>query len=356
MKHITKLNIKDIFRLSVILTLFALLFAAINIFYMEDPIFETLWQQIVTFHLIGFSIMFTVELSGVPNIKNSLKKGIILLIMFVLGGWIGLLNCYLVFKFIFQSQIPADWFRESIGPVTFFAVFFSLVITSYETVREKLEKTAAKLAEKEINEKNLLRLKTKAELEALRAKVNPHFLFNTLNSIASLIPIKPEKAEEMVVKLSSLFRYTLDASSHDMVRLSDEIRIIGEYLEIEKVRLGDRLTWHIEIDSKLSDMNIPGLLLQPLVENSIKHGIATKQSGGTVNIRCYRKDAYCCIEITDTGEGFLSQLTNNGFGLQAVRERLDLQYGQDYDFHLTGEDGVHIKICLPVTEQETPGE
>jgi len=276
----------------------------------------------------------------------------LLLVLFVLGGFVGLLNCYIVFTFIFQARIPVEWFRESIGPVTFFAVFFSLVITSYETVREKLDKTAAKLAEKEVNEKNLLRLKTKAELEALRAKVNPHFLFNTLNSIAGLIPLDPAKAEEMVVKLSSLFRYTLDASSHDMVKLSDELHIIGEYMEIEKVRLGDRLTWHMEIDTTLSDVKIPGLLLQPLVENCIKHGIATKQSGGTVTIRCYRKDKRCCMEIIDTGAGFSSHMSDNGFGLQAVRERLDLHYGPDYEFTITGNDGVQIHICLPLTSGE----
>jgi len=157
----------------------------------------------------------------------------------------------------------------------------------------------------------------------------------------------------MVLRLSSLFRYTLDASSHDKVKLSEEINIIREYLEIEKVRLGDRLNFSIVLNDCLEDMMIPGLLLQPLVENSVRHGISTQHAGGDISLRCYRENSKCCIEIKDTGEGFSLPLSDSGFGLTGVRERLDLQYGPNYEFHITSENGVRIFMSFPL---DMPGE
>jgi LytS/YehU family sensor histidine kinase len=215
-----------------------------------------------------------------------------------------------------------------------------------------LENAVARLAEKEINEQRLLRLKTKAELEALRAKVNPHFLFNTLNSIASLIPIDPAKAEEMVQKPALLFRYTLDASHHELMKLAGELRLIEEYLEIEKVRLGERLTCSIEADESLAEVYIPGLLLQPLVENSIKHGIAPVKTGGHISIKCSRNGRYCNIEITDTGKGFDEAEIVEGFGLSGVRKRLALYFGDDYQFSIEANQGVRIVTQLPIKQNK----
>lgn len=362
----SKYNIKNIFRCSVtrnsvvrhsaILTLFALLIAVINIFYMNVPIIETIWQKILTFHIIGFSIIWVLNISGVHKMKGSLKKGILLLLLFVFGGWIGFFNCFIVYKYILRSQVSADWFQDSFVSTSFYSIFFSFLITSYETLRDKLNKTVIKLSEKEISEQNILRLKTKAELEALRAKVNPHFLFNTLNSIASLIPQDPVSAEAMVLKLSDLFRYTLDASMHDFIKLPREIYIIREYLEIEKIRLGNRLRYTIEMDKQLDGMMIPGLLLQPLVENSVKHGIAKKQSGGEISIRCFIKDENCHIVISDTCGEFLSSYSDGGFGLFGVRERLDLLYGDRHRLEITSDKGFRIKICLPLDKNGDLGK
>jgi LytS/YehU family sensor histidine kinase len=221
----------------------------------------------------------------------------------------------------------------------------------YQLIQERLEKTAARLAEKEVAEQRLKELKVKAELSSLRARVNPHFLFNTLNSIASLIPVDPGKAEEMVQMLSALFRHALDSGSRDLVSLSEEIATVKAYLEIEKVRLGKRLDYSIDLDGGLEKMVLPGMLLQPLVENGIKHGIGPLKEGGRIHVRCSREDGRCKIEVADTGRGMAGEPAGDGFGLASVKERLALQYGDDHAFEIGGGDGgTRVTIVLPFNE------
>jgi len=191
-------------------------------------------------------------------------------------------------------------------------------------------------------------MKTKAELETLRARVNPHFLFNAHNSIASLIKTDPDKAEQMIRKLSDLFRYNLDSGLKDKMKLKDEIDIIRKYLEIEKVRLGDRLRYDIVLDEKLNDFLIPGLLIQPLVENSVKHGIAPKQEGGESKIDVKKNNGTCNIKISDTGKGFDTANVKEGFGLGGVNERLSLYYGKEFELSVNSDKGVTINLTLPL--------
>ncbi len=310
-----------------------------------------LYNLAVTFiftHAIGTSIYFLIYLSGLRAIEKSWWKLASLIILFMLGGWIGSFMAIGAIDLLLEPNLQITSFKNLVFGNTFFAITFGVAVFGYFLLRRKLEQTAAHLAEKEITEQKLLRLKAKAELEALRAKVNPHFLFNTLNSIASLIPVDPVKAEEMVQKLSHLFRHTLDASNHEMMTLSRELALIREYLEIEKVRLGERLSFNIEMDERLADVPIPGLLLQPLVENSIKHGIAPAKSGGNLRIQCREQSGRCRIEIADTGKGFNRLEVEEGFGLSGVSDRLALHYGDDYEFRITTSPGVRILLDLPL--------
>lgn len=275
-------------------------------------------------------------------------KGLGMTVLFVVGGWIGSGLAILILTQILQIHIQGHQLQDALTTCTLLAVFFGGVVWLYFGLYEKLEKTAARLAEKEVSEQRLLQLKTRTELEVLRAKVHPHFLFNTLNSIASLIPLDPVRAEEMVQKLSALFRYALDTGNHELVRLEDEIRIIGDYLEIEKVRLGERLHYRIDIDPALNGISVPSLLLQPLVENSINHGIAPLPAGGKIAVCCRRENGHCHIEISDTGTGFDPDIPSKGFGLRGVVERLDLHYGDQHRFGIERLGGARISFRLPL--------
>ena len=305
---------------------------------------------------IGFSIYLLIVLSGIFDAKKSIIKAIGLMVIFILGGWLGTFSGYFILYFVGIFQFGLDTLKAFLLDTTLLAIIFGALVTGYFAMRDQIETMAARLAEKEINEQRLMRLKTRAELEALRAKVNPHFLFNTLNSIASLIAINPAKAEEMVQRLANLFRRTLDASSRDFVKLADELTLVREYLEIERVRLGSRLQFQINCDEQLAETLVPGLLLQPLVENSVKHGIAPLQKGGEVRINCWQEQDLCCIRIQDTGKGLAGSEMSNGFGLQAVQERLELLYGEKHTLQIFSENGTAITIRLPLNHVQTDGK
>ena len=199
------------------------------------------------------------------------------------------------------------------------------------------------------------RLLLEARLDALQRQINPHFLFNTLNSIASLVRTKPELAREMTVKLANIFRALLrEHDSH--VPLSQELKFTDDYLDIEVVRFGaEKLRVEKEIDPTTLDVLVPSILLQPLIENSIKHGLEPRINGGTVTLRSRLQGNRVLIEVEDDGVGIqgrqASKLTRTGagVGMKNVRERLEVLYGREARFTVVSNPGrgTLVSIELP---------
>jgi two-component system LytT family sensor kinase len=194
-----------------------------------------------------------------------------------------------------------------------------------------------------------------ARLEALASQINPHFLFNTLTSISSLIRSQPETARTLIVKLSALLRRLLRSQEH-FVTLREELEAIDEYLDIEAVRFGPRLTIEKSIDPTSLDIVLPSMLLQPLVENSIKHGLSGKVGDGRILIRSTRQNGHAIIDVIDNGVGVGQQhvdradLTEgSGIGLQNVNERLRVIYGANYQLQLDSlpGEGTCARIVIP---------
>ena len=191
-----------------------------------------------------------------------------------------------------------------------------------------------------------------ARIEALSNQISPHFLFNTLNSIGSLIRSQPETARTLIVKLSGLLRRLLKSQDH-FVTLREELSAIDEYLDIESIRFGPRLRVIKEIAPDSLDVVVPSMILQPLVENSIKHGLARKPGQGTVILRSYRRDGRAVIEVVDNGVGMLPEraasATGAGIGLRNVSERLRVVYGTNCQFDLESApgSGTTARIVLP---------
>ncbi len=206
------------------------------------------------------------------------------------------------------------------------------------------------------------RLLLEARLDALQRQINPHFLFNTLNSIASLVRIKPELAREMTVKLANILRALL--KDHDSyVPLSDELKFTDDYLDIEVVRFGvDKLRVKKEIDPRTLDVMVPSILLQPLIENSIKHGLEPRLKGGTVTLRSQLNGDRVRIEVADDGVGMgnrpTSALRRNGagIGMKNVQERLDVLYGNQASFSVVSNPGrgTLVSIDIPATLPGAP--
>jgi len=201
------------------------------------------------------------------------------------------------------------------------------------------------------------RLLALARYEALRSQINPHFLFNTLNSISSSIRTDSDRARAMIVKLSAILRRALEPHE-DFVPLRDEIEFIDAYLDIETVRFGPRKLRVVkEIDPSLLAVPVPSMLLQPLVENAIRHGIATSLDGGTVVIRAERADGHMLLTIADDGAGMpedqLAAALTRGIGIRNVNERLQVAYGPDHGLELKSRalGGMEVRIAIPTGER-----
>lgn len=201
------------------------------------------------------------------------------------------------------------------------------------------------LAEADYNSKLL----AKAELRALQAQIHPHFLFNTLNTIVSLCRLNPETARKLLINLGSFLRESFKEKG-DLVELESEIAYIDAYLEIEKARFGDKLRVEYEISNV--NFKLPNLILQPLVENAVKHGIYPKKEGGTIKIAAIDDEQFYTITVADNGVGFDSQKItpkNTGIGIKNVDKRLKATYGKEWGLKInsTMEIGTSITINIP---------
>jgi two-component system LytT family sensor kinase len=210
------------------------------------------------------------------------------------------------------------------------------------------------------------RLLLEARLDALQSQINPHFLFNTLNSISSLVRFDPDLARELILKLSKILRRLL--GKHDeFVQLREEIEFIDDYLDIEVVRFGrEKLRVYKHLDPDTLDVVIPSMLLQPLVENSIKHGLSPKVDGGNITIRSRIQDGKLVVQVEDDGVGLNAPPavaankagSGRGIGMVNVAERLHVLYGDEGTIVVSslGSQGTLVVLELPIIQVDTPGE
>jgi len=209
----------------------------------------------------------------------------------------------------------------------------------------------------EMNLEQNQQLLLKARMDALTSQINPHFLFNTLNTVSSLIRFDPDMARGVVLKLSNILRRLL-RKHETFVALREELEFIDDYLDIEVIRFGrDKLQIFKEVDPQTLDTFVPSMLLQPMVENSIKHGLAPRLEGGEIHIRTHQLDSRLMIEIADNGLGIspdrLAEVYGGGIGISNVHERLRLLYGDQFKMDIRSQEGqgtqIHIEIPSLVT-------
>ncbi|WGK63901.1 sensor histidine kinase [Croceiramulus getboli] len=188
----------------------------------------------------------------------------------------------------------------------------------------------------------------KSELAAIKAQLNPHFLYNVFNTINASVPAEQEETREMIATLADLFRYQLQASQQETVPLREELEFVEKYLSLEKARFEDRLKIEVDVPENLLNEQVPPMLLQPLVENSIKHGLASLIDGGSISIRIFKKEDRLHFEIADTGVGIKdkSQLFNTGIGLTNTKLRLEKMY--DATLLVMDNDPRGLKITFAI--------
>jgi signal transduction histidine kinase len=206
---------------------------------------------------------------------------------------------------------------------------------------------AARAGERERQAARLQAQLSEARLAALSSQLNPHFLFNALNSIAELVHRDADEADGMIVGLSALLRNSLESASSQQVPLDEELRLLGHYLDIEKIRLGERLQVEWEVETQARAALVPPMLLQPLVENSVRHGIGRRLGAGTIRVCARREDGSLRLEVHDDGAG---QSAGGGFGigLATTRQRLQELYGGEASLALaTSPQGAVASLVLP---------
>jgi len=235
----------------------------------------------------------------------------------------------------------------------FLALALGLSMVGYESMRARLRHAEAELGERRIREERARKLAAEAQLSSLESRLHPHFLFNTLNSVSALIQEDPQRAEEMVGRLAALLRSSLDANLHSLVPLEHELKIVRDYLEIEKARFGDRLRYAIHAPSELLPVEVPLLAVQTLVENSVKHAIAPHREGGAIFVRTTASEEAIEVQVADTGPGFSLEGIPVQHGLDNLMARLKAIYSNGASVHTTTDEGGRAAVCVRLPVRST---
>jgi two-component system LytT family sensor kinase len=243
---------------------------------------------------------------------------------------------WVMFRTLFFSGVVDDIV------FTYLPIILLAYVTSYyRTFRERELRTSQLQAQLE-----------KARLQSLKSQLQPHFLFNTLNSISALMLTNVEAADRMITRLGDLLRISLETAGTQMTTLGRELEFVNCYIEIEKVRFEERLSVSVDISPETLDASVPHLLLQPLVDNAIKHGISRMVAGGEIRISATQDGADLHLEVRDNGPGFRNpgRPPSGGVGLRITRERLETIYGQDQSLELLSlpEGGIAARVSIPL--------
>jgi two-component system, LytTR family, sensor kinase len=282
------------------------------------------WRRAAAMHVVGV-IVFTLA-------HAALAVTCRLLIMKALAGRD--VSWWMYFQELFFLNF--DW-----EMMTYWAIIGLSHALDFHRESQERELTAAQLR---------TRL-AEAQLQALQRQLHPHFLFNTLNTISALMHRDTEAADEMLERLSDLLRLTLDRVGTQHVSLKDELDFLHKYLEIEKTRFGDRLQIHIDVEPETLDAAVPNLVLQPLVENALRHGIGPKIGGGRVDISARHESDTLWLQVRDNGVGLSQDAFHKGVGLTNTRSRLQHLYGDRHRFecHTPPGGGLSVTVVIPFT-------
>lgn len=355
-KHISNQWLYENLRQAPILLVFQVLFlllwliiviASPNTLFSEHTIHFVLFQiELLVIPLCAINTIYLVQKkisSKTPHSKRIIYK----LIATVIGVLIGTAiteSIYAYYGIVDDDIISLGEYK--IDPVTtnfisysLFSLFIGIPLFIRQARRYELQ---LELQDKEINLQKAKQLLAQAELETLQAKINPHFLYNSLNSIAGLIHDEPDKAEKMVIALSDLFRYSLNTQGKAYTTVAEEIEMVNTYLEIEKTRFDEQLQYTINIDEESKTYLIPRFLIQPLIENAIKHGTSKKEKG-IMELTVAKNATGLSITVKDNGPQFPLQL-QNGYGVKSVLEKLELLFPNAHEFSFTNEPEKYISI------------
>lgn len=331
--------------------LYAVLYTAI-LSYVEHILFAEAFLGTVLSTLIKICVLFGIWYLLVRELYH--LRGWVKLILHIIVGLAYVFVWYHSYLFVFDQLIGLEYLKGGgfiqdkiwimISTYFEYAIIFSVIhiIESVKKLRKR-ERQAAELRE----------LSNQQQIASLKAQINPHFLFNTLNSINAMVSKDVGQTRSMIAKLSEMLRYSLESFERERISLIEEIAFVGKYLEFEKHRCGDRLDYSINMDEELSAVEIPPMTIQPLVENAVKHGIAPTEEGGTVTLSAFQKGSTMKVEVIDTGQGMgdPQKLENSdGIGIRNTDKHLKKRYGKEsaLQFDQITPSGTKVWFTIPI--------
>lgn len=236
---------------------------------------------------------------------------------------------------------PATYWSSETS-LLFLIVSFAALRVFYNVIQYRIQ---SMVNQKDVEIAKMKELKNQAELNALHARINPHFLYNSLNSIASLAHMDADKTEHMALGLSDLFRYSINKENKTYVTVDEELEMVDKYLDIEKIRFGDRLVYEIKVDEGARELQIPKFLIQPLVENAVKHGLSKMKDAGRILVEVKQNKKDLLIAIYDNGPDFPAEPVS-GYGLQNLHDKLSIIYGNKASINWVNGADKHVAITL----------
>ncbi len=345
-------------------TLFALFFSTqlyLNMHYHGrlQPFFGILIPWLICGYLWAALTPVTLWLARrFPLEKEVIVRRVALHLLF--GALVSLLQL-VAYNFVFQTLVrrtsgsffPLGPFQDVlVGQFHFNLLLYCVLVGLYQTYDyyRRFREREQRAAQLELEAAQLETQLTRAQLDALKMQLHPHFLFNTLNTISVLMEEDVVAANEMLLRLSDLLRAALKNNEAHEVTLDEELQFLEKYLQIEQARFQDRLKIRIDPAPETLAAYLPNLILQPLVENAIRHAVAPRATETLIEIRSRKLDGHLHLSVSDNGDGMIDHaVPTNGIGLSNTRARLEKLYGSDQDFRLetTPGSGVHISITIP---------
>ena len=334
------------------------LFVGINLFIISS--FEEItWQRVLVWIFLGFlGIVFTHVIRGVIRKNNWLNLPLKNTIPRILTT--SIITGIIIYALVFAASYLAGTFKQEeynfarlVAGIINTSILILLWCLIYYVVhymenykKKEIESLIWEAAVKDY------------ELKTLKSQLNPHFMFNAMNSIRALIEEDPESAKVAITKLSNILRYSLQMERMERVPLEDEIETVKNYLDLERIRFEDRLKYKLDIEKSTQKIEIPPMMIQTLVENGIKHGVAKRTEGGEIHLKSKllttTNGSKLKIEIRNSGHFSEEQLKNSsGFGVSNTKHRLNLLFGDDAHFSIKNENGntVLAEIEIPIASQ-----
>jgi len=252
--------------------------------------------------------------------------------------------------YLHGAGIVATWMAGSLKASIAITLTFGIFLTVVESMRRQINEARMALRTKERDEAEARRLAAEAQLASIESRVQPHFLFNTLNSIAALVHQDPAGAERMTGQLAALLRSALDSTATPVVPLDDELQVVRAYLDIERVRFGGRLRYSVDVVDGAGRLMVPPMALQTLVENSVKYAVSPRRDGASIRVRAAAADERLTVTVEDDGPGFEASPRPAGHGLDLLERRLHMLFGDRASLN------VHCDSTSTTVQIEMPAE